>query len=82
VKPKRKENFINDKRRISYLHAIYNRIYRAQSVLIEGKYGVGKSRFLELIRPKKLKVVYVESLGNIRDILASILQQLNYEALP
>jgi len=82
VKPKRKENFINDKRRVSYLHAIYNRIYRGQSVLIEGGYGVGKSRFLELIRPKKLKVVYLESLGNVREILASILQQLNYEALP
>lgn len=82
MKPKRKENFINDKRRVSYLHAIYNRIYRGQSVLIEGGYGVGKSRFLELIRPKKLKVVYLESLGNVREILASILQQLNYEALP
>lgn len=40
-----KENFISDKRRISYLSAIYNRIYRGQSVLIEGDYGVGKTRF-------------------------------------
>ncbi len=51
---KRKEKFINDKRRISYLAAIYNRIYRGQSVLIEGDFGVGKSRFLDLIQPKKL----------------------------
>ncbi len=42
VKPRRKEAFINDKRRVSYLHAIYNRIYRDQSVLIEGDYGVGE----------------------------------------
>jgi thymidine kinase len=79
-KPRRKEDFINDKRRVSYLHAIYNRIYRGQSVLIEGDYGVGKSRFLELIKPKKLNIVWVESLDNIHEILASILQQLNFEA--
>lgn len=81
-KPRRKEDFINDKRRVSYLHAIYNRIYRGQSVLIEGDYGVGKSRFLELIQPKKLNIVWVESLDNIHEILASILQQLNFEAPP
>ncbi len=79
-KPRRKEDFINDKRRVSYLSAIYNRIYRGQSVLIEGDYGVGKSRFLELIKPKKLNIVWVESLDNIHEILASILQQLNFEA--
>lgn len=80
-KPRRKEDFINDKRRVSYLSAIYNRIYRGQSVLIEGDYGVGKSRFLELIKPKKLSIVWVESLDNIHEILASILQQLNFEAV-
>ena len=48
---KRKETFINDKRRISYLAAIYSRIYRGKSVLVEGDYGVGKSRFLDLIQP-------------------------------
>jgi thymidine kinase len=78
---KRKEDFINDKRRVAYLSAIYNRIYREQSVLIEGNYGVGKSRFLKLIKPKKLNVVRVESLFNIHEIPASILQQLNYEAV-
>jgi len=79
---KRKEDFINDKRRVSYLHAVYNRIYRDQSVLIEGEYGVGKTRFLELIKPKKRKIVWLESLNNIHEILASILQQLDYEAAP
>ncbi len=78
---KRKEDFINDERRIAYLAAIYNRIYRGQSVLIEGDYGVGKSRFLNLIKPKKLNVVRVESLFNIHEILASILQELNYETV-
>lgn len=82
MKHRRKEAFINDKRRVSYLHAIYNRIYRGQSVLIEGDYGVGKSRFLELIKPKKLHIVWVESLDNIHEILASILQQLDFEAAP
>ncbi len=77
---KRKESFINDKRRVSYLSAVYNRIYRGQSVLIEGDYGVGKSRFLKLIRPKKLQDVWVESLFNVHEMLASILQGLNYEA--
>ena len=77
---KRKESFINDKRRVSYLAAIYNRIYRGQSVLIEGDYGVGKSRFLKLIQPKKLQGVWAESLFNVHEILASILQELNYEA--
>ncbi len=78
---KRKKNFINDKRRISYLSAVYNRIYRGQSVLIEGDYGVGKSRFLQLLQPKKLQCVWVESLFNIHEILASVLQGLNYEAM-
>lgn len=78
---KRKEDFINDKRRVSYLSAIYNRVYRGQSALIEGDYGVGKSRFIDLIKPKKLTVVRVESLFNIHHILASILQELNYEAV-
>jgi len=76
----RKEDFINDKRRVSYLSALYNRIYRGQSVLIEGDYGVGKSRFLNLIKPKKLQGVWVESLFNVHELLASILQGLNYEA--
>jgi predicted AAA+ superfamily ATPase len=78
---KRKENFINDKRRLSYLRSVYTRIYSKQSVLIEGAYGVGKTRFLELIQPKKLKTVWLESLDNKHEILASILQSLNYEAL-
>ena len=79
---KRKEDFINDKRRVSYLHAVYSRIYRHQSILIEGEYGVGKTRFLDLIKPKKRKILWVESLNNIHEILASILQQLDYDAPP
>lgn len=76
----RKENFINDKRRISYLRSVYTRMYRRQSVLIEGAYGAGKTRFLELIKPNKLKKVWLESLDNKHEALASILQGLNYEA--
>ena len=78
---KRKENFINDKRRVSYLSAIYNRIYRGQSVLIEGDYGVGKTKFLKLLHPKKLHAVWVESLFNIHETLASILKELNYDTI-
>lgn len=77
---KRKESFINDKRRRAYLAAVYNRIYRGQSALIEGDYGVGKSRFVKLLKPNKLQCVWVESLFNVHEILASILQGLNYEA--
>ena len=77
---KRKESFINDKRRVSYLASVYYRITRGKSVLIEGGYGVGKSRFLQLIQPKKLHAVWVESLFNVHVLLASILQELNYEA--
>ncbi len=79
---KRKESFINDKRRISYLRSVYTRIYRGQSLLIEGTYGVGKTKFLELLNPKKLTTVWLESLDNKHEILASILQELNYEAKP
>ena len=78
---KRKEDFINDKRRLSYLRAAYNRIYRGQSILIEGDYGVGKTRFLKLLRPKKLHAVWVESLFNIHETLASILKELNYDTI-
>jgi MoxR-like ATPase len=60
----RKEAFINDNRRRSYLSSVYTRMYRGKSVLIEGAYGVGKTRFLELIKSKKLKPVYLESLDN------------------
>jgi len=77
----RKEAFINDKRRISYLGSVYTRIYRGQSVLIEGAYGVGKTRFLELIKPKKLMPVCLESLDNKHEILASVLQGLDYESI-
>lgn len=74
-----KEDFISDKRRISYLAATYNRIYRGQSVLIEGDFGAGKTRFLNLLKPKKLHAVWVESLFNIHETLASILKELNYD---
>jgi thymidine kinase len=75
----RKESFINDKRRISYLGAVYNRIYRGRSIMIEGDYGVGKSRFLKLIAPKKLRTVRVESLFGVHETMAAILRELNYE---
>jgi len=78
---KRKEAFISDKRRVSYLSATYNRIYRGQSVLIEGDFGAGKTRFLELLRPKKLNAVWIESLFNIHETLASILKELNYDTV-
>jgi len=74
-----KEDFISDKRRVSYLSATYSRIYRGQSVLIEGDFGAGKTRFLQLLRPKKLHAIWVESLFNIHETLASILQELNYD---
>ena len=74
-----KEAFISDKRRISYLSATYNRIYRGKSVLIEGDFGAGKTRFLQLLQPKKLHAVWVESLFNIHEILAAILKELNYD---
>ena len=74
-----KEDFISDKRRVSYLSATYARIYRGQSVLIEGDFGAGKTRFLQLIRPKKLHAIWVESLFNIHETLASILRELNYD---
>jgi hypothetical protein len=74
-----KEDFISDKRRVSYLSATYSRIYRGRSVLIEGGFGAGKTRFLELLRPKKLQAIWVESLFNIHETLASILKELNYD---
>lgn len=73
------KDFISDKRRVSYLSAVYTRIYRGQSVLIEGGYGAGKTRFLDLLKPKKLNAVRVDSLFNIHETLALILQELNYE---
>lgn len=78
----RKELFINDERRRSYLGAVYNRIYRGKSVLIEGDYGVGKSSFLNLLKPKRRQVIKVESLFNIHETLASILKKLNYDVKP
>ena len=62
-----KKDFISDKRRVSYLSATYNRIYRGKSVLIEGDFGAGKTRFLKLLRPKQLNAVWAESLFNIHE---------------
>ena len=75
-----KKDFISDKRRVSYLSATYNRIYRGKSVLIEGDFGAGKTRFLKLLRPKQLNAVWAESLFNVHEILAAILKELNYDA--
>ncbi|WP_462271341.1 AAA family ATPase [Desulfobacter sp.] len=75
-----KKDFISDKRRVSYLSATYNRIYRGKSVFIEGDFGAGKTRFLKLLRPKQLNAVWAESLFNIHEILAAILKELNYDA--
>lgn len=44
-----------------------------------GDFGAGKARFLKLLRPKKLHAIWVESLFNIHETLASILRELNYE---
>ncbi len=74
-----KEDFISDKRRVSYLSATYSRIYRGKSVLIEGDFGAGKTRFLKLLRPKQLNAVWSESLFNIHETLAAILKELNYD---
>ena len=74
-----KKDFISDKRRVSYLSATYNRIYRGKSVLIEGDFGAGKTRFLKLLRPKQLNAVWAESLFNIHETLAAILKELNYD---
>jgi DNA transposition AAA+ family ATPase len=76
----RKESYINDKRRVSYLSSVYYRISHRKSVLIEGGYGAGKTRFLQLIQPKKLKAVWVESLFNVHEMLSAILRDLDYEA--
>jgi thymidine kinase len=78
----RKEDFINDGRRISYLRSVYTRIYSGQSVLVQGAYGYGKTRFLDMIKPKKLMTVRLESLDNKHEILASILHELDYDAIP
>jgi len=82
MKTSETDQFIHDKRRRSYLGVIYNSIYRGRSVLIEGDHGVGKSCFLDLIKPKKLKKVRLESLDKIHEILATILEQLNYDVKP
>ncbi len=78
----RKELYINDDRRRAYLSATYSRIYRGKSVLIEGDYGAGKSRFLNLLKPKKRQVIPVESLFNIHETLASILKKLSHDVKP
>ncbi len=76
-------DFISDKRRVSYQHAIYARMYMGKSVLIEGAFGSGKSSFLrQFVNPQKLQVIQVESLDNIHTVLAQMLRALEYEASP
>ncbi|MDD4275283.1 MAG: hypothetical protein PHG14_16350 [Desulfobacter postgatei] len=47
--------------------------------MIEGDFGAGKTRFLKLLRPKKRHAIWVDSLFNIHETLASILRELNYD---
>ncbi len=56
--------------------------YHQYNQLPESKQEIARFNAFKLIKPKKRKIVWVESLNNIHEILASILQQLDYEASP
>jgi len=73
------KKFIRDEMRARYINAIYNRIRIGKSVLLTGRYGSGKSFLLDKIRPKTRRVIRLESLNPLTDMLASILQQLEYD---
>ncbi len=79
---KQKTKVIIDRSRRSLLTNINNRINRGKSVLIIGEIGTGKTSLLDQIRPEKLKVSSVESLGSLNYILVSILRQQQYRFIP
>ena len=72
---------VDDIRR-SFLNMTYNRIEKGKSTLFIGKIGAGKTKFLDLIRPKKLTITRVESLGSLNYFLVSILRQKEYNVAP
>jgi len=71
----RKEVYVRDKLRDSFLNVINNRIERGKSSLIIGTYGCGKTGLLRQIKPKK-RVAWVNSVQPVHLILANILDQL------
>ena len=75
---KQNKKIIIDGSRRSLLKNIYKRIDRGKSSLIIGEIGFGKTFLLEQIRPEKVKISNVESLGSLNYILASILRQQQY----
>lgn len=71
----RKESYVKDKLRESFINVINNRIERGKSSLIIGTYGCGKTGLLRQIKPKK-RVAWVNSVQPVHLILANILDQL------
>ncbi len=76
---KKKGKLIIDDMRRSFRNDIHKRIKKGKSTLITGEVGSGKTKLLGLIRPKKLTISNVESLGSVNCILLSILQQRKYK---
>jgi len=77
-----KKKFIKDAQREMALNAVYNRMRRGKSSMILAEYGHGKTSLLQMLRPRKKKLVWVESLGGVHHILAEILSQVAYECDP
>jgi len=77
----RKEVFVRDKLRESFLNVINNRIERGKSSLIIGQYGSGKTGLPGQVKPKK-RVAWVNTVQPVHIIFADILEQLGRKVNP
>jgi hypothetical protein len=73
---------IQDDIRTSFLNVIYKRIQQGKSSLVIGGIGSGKTKFLDMIQPKRKTVPYVQSLGSLNYILVSILRKSKFLFTP
>jgi Cdc6-like AAA superfamily ATPase len=78
----RKEVFVTDSLRESFINVIHNRIHRGKSSLIIGTYGSGKTRLLDKISVKKKRIVRVNSVQPVHIIFSDILSQLGRKVNP
>ncbi len=76
---------IKDDQRLFYANVVLSRVKRRRSVMIVGKFGAGKSFFLEVLKKQiepRIKVVTGLSISPIYQMLPGVLRQINHTVKP
>lgn len=79
---RKKRPWIEDERRKLFMNAIYNSARKGESSLLVGEFGSGKTTMLGMVAPRSRQKVELESLDDINELLASILNQCKFNVMP